>query len=600
MSNQHILEFLEYFIDLPASPQYAVLLNGAWGVGKSHLVDRFMNEQKSRGKSIVYVSLYGVKAADEIDQLLILEVVPALKSPLGKIGSRVAMTWAKKLSLEDAIKQADLTKHVDVDLIVFDDLERAKLSSVEVLGYINRFVEHEKKKVLIVANEAEVDDARGYGRVKEKVIGMTFDVQQNIAEVLDVFASDLPNEPARKFVQNHKEALLTIFEQAKLSNLRVLKQVMWSWDRFFMAVKPDFRVKAGMLVVFKLFVALCAEVRAGRLVAEDLTDRLTKIVAARHDKTANEQNSRIGAAQSRYPELYLHDGVLSDEVLVQVLCEGRIVAATIDQCLGRSEYFIRPEEEPAWQKVWHGVTRPEEEFEAAFQMMEQQFQKGEFSDPGEVLHVFGLRLWSARMGQLKLTTAEVARQCKDYLDALVAAGRILAGSPIDERGLRLQGAFGMGFNEVEAPEFRELCDYYLAAIAEARKARWPIHAKDLMTLMGTDPQAFYPMVCWTSDGRGNTFAGVPVFAAIPTGEFVDAFLALHPAGQRTVLGALKDRYEHGRLEQELGPERAWIVGVHDMLRARAEGMSPIRRFSITNELDRLISPVVARINKIAA
>ena len=74
-----------------------------------------------------------------------------------------------------------------------------------------------------------------------------------------------------------------------------------------------------------------------------------------------------------------------------------------------SQYFIQPEDEPAWQQVWYGTERTEEEFEAAFRLMESQFAAREFDEPGVVLHLFGLRLLCSEIVQLDLSMAANTR-----------------------------------------------------------------------------------------------------------------------------------------------------------------------------------------------
>ena len=43
MQNKHIKEFLNYYIGLP-NPQYAVLLKGKWGSGKTHFINEYKKE----------------------------------------------------------------------------------------------------------------------------------------------------------------------------------------------------------------------------------------------------------------------------------------------------------------------------------------------------------------------------------------------------------------------------------------------------------------------------------------------------------------------------------------------------------------------------
>lgn len=45
---------------------------------------------------------------------------------------------------------------INNSILIFDDLERCDCSINEILGYINSFVEHEKMKVIIVANQEEI------------------------------------------------------------------------------------------------------------------------------------------------------------------------------------------------------------------------------------------------------------------------------------------------------------------------------------------------------------------------------------------------------------------------------------------------------------
>ena len=72
--------------------------------------------------------------------------------------------------------------------------------------------------------------------------------------------------------------------------------------------------------------------------------------------------------------------------------------------------------------------------------------------------------------------------------------------------------------------------------------------------------------------------------------FVAKLLELHPRDFRTVLTAFNGRYETGRLEHHLAPEKPWLRGVYDRLEQEAHSKAPIRRFAIANEIERLIAP----------
>ena len=57
---------------------------------------------------------------------------------------------------------------------MFDDLERASLDINEILGYINNFVEHDNIKVIIIANENEIEDKLNEKNLELKMLTTCF------------------------------------------------------------------------------------------------------------------------------------------------------------------------------------------------------------------------------------------------------------------------------------------------------------------------------------------------------------------------------------------------------------------------------------------
>jgi hypothetical protein len=536
--------------------------------------------------------LSGAKSTDDIDQRIVVAMMPALNTALGKIGGRLVGQLAQTYGLSDLLKAGDIKALASPNLVIFDDLERAVLGPIEVLGYVNQFVEHEGKKAVVIGNESEIKD-RDYIRVREKVIGITFDFQQDVHAALGPFIAELTTEPVRKYVETNKETLLVLFSQSESKNLRVLKQTLWTWDRFYNAIDEELRAKtSSILVVFKLFVALCLEVRSGTLKPEDLRDRVDNIVMGMTTSEGQKKDTPLSKAQRKYPELHLHDPVLTDEVLIEMLCEGKITREKIDNSLRTSEHFVRPEDEPAWRKVWYWINRTGEEFEVAFLRMEELFNERAFIKTGEVMHVFGLRLWLGKIGQLALSRDDIVAQCKLYIDELKESGKLLEGTGEETWSGPYEAAYGLVFSEGNSAEFKALHKYYEESVEAARRQLWPQHAAELIELMSSDVDAFFVKVCWTNDERENTFMVIPVFSAISVNVFVDKLLQLHPREFRTALTALKGRYENGRLQRELALEAAWLTGVYIALKHEAIKCSPIRRFTIENEIGRLIAPLL--------
>jgi hypothetical protein len=179
-------------VSFPHSPGFAVILNGAWGIGKTYLLKRFLEDQRKLGKKCVYVSLYGLDTLDEIDNALLRSIYPLLAMKGTRIAGRVATSISERFGLGALVKELDPKEILDrlgADLYAFDDLERCEAPLNKVLGYINEFVEHDGCKVVIVANEAEIrnTDKEDYLRRREKLIGKTLQVQSEFGKAFDYF-----------------------------------------------------------------------------------------------------------------------------------------------------------------------------------------------------------------------------------------------------------------------------------------------------------------------------------------------------------------------------------------------------------------------------
>ena len=446
---------------------------------------------------------------------------------------------------------------------------------------------------MIIANEEEIHGKENYRRLREKVIGMTFELVDQSAEALTHFISKVEDADARKFLEEEQRTVHSIFEQSQTRNLRILEQSVRAWERVFKVISPSLRSKKkGLRGAAAPVLRTLSEVKAGRIGRDDLTDRVQRVVAGQVSKRDGKEGvgTPMSDAQERHGRIYLHDGVLSDEVLIGVLCEGRIDADAINQALRASEHFNQPDEEPNWQKVWHGFLRDEREFEVAWQGMEKEFEERKFEHPGEALHVFGLRLWAAEIGQLQKAHEVIIKECKDYVDALFAAGRL----PKAKLERLRDTSHGLRYHKADAPEFRDLVAYYEARSAEAYRSTWPSLANDLLADIVSDPEKCHARICWSARLGHSDCADIPVLSVIDVPVFVEKLLSSPPTAQRAILEGLKERYDHGKLDGPLAEERDWIIAVRDQLMSRLRTLSPIRRHSISSDFKRLVTPLIPK------
>lgn len=288
--NKHIQDYLDYYFDGKKNFEYAVLLNGAWGSGKTWFVKKYLEKKEDQGKKICYVSLNGIAKTSLIDEAIFKSIHPILGSKGAKLAGQILKGTLKATvkidldgdsksdgSISGGIPKIELPDYLKINdnfILVFDDLERCELKKEEVLGYINYFVEQEGIKTLIVSNEEEIKDNDEYARKKEKLIGATFSYieDQNLAikSILDEIS-----EVDLKIILNSEIELITqTFNQVGYKNLRAFKQTIFDFERFYKRKyfedKDDSFDSEIFKKVLRAFLILSLENKKGRFDKEVL------------------------------------------------------------------------------------------------------------------------------------------------------------------------------------------------------------------------------------------------------------------------------------------------------------------------------------------
>lgn len=592
--NRHVKEYLAHYVSFPHAPGYAVLLNGPWGIGKTFLVKEFLKGHFEKMSDYVYVSLYGLSTISDFDIALFQAKYPALGWRITKLLKRAGRAAARFFNADLEVEVGEVLDKFNARLYVFDDIERCEAPVNTIMGYINEFVEHHECKVLIIANETEIPNQDDYRKRREKLIGKTLEVQSAFHEALTFFISQIDDDRTKSLFEAKTVEISSIYHQSELNNLRILQQTMWDFERLFSILTDKQRATDDAIVILlRLFFALSFELKAGRIQANDLTSRVDKIVDGMMAHHENAEPTPLMRADGRYPEVELHDTILSDELLGDILVKGVIDGSEIRAFLDRSPYFVVKGGEPPWQTVWHFVERTDEEFADAYERMEEQFAARDFTEIGEILHVFGLRLLLADIGVSNRSRADVAREAKEYVDDMYVQ-KTLQLLPVNEfEHFHFAGYGGLGIHQYDTAEYRELYTYMKETQTKAREDGYPAQAADLLKEMETDPELYFRRLNVTNSDD-NIYYRVPVLASIEPDTFVSTLLNLHPAHQRIVMKAFKTRYENGRLGRELPEEGEWLVVVRDKLAEAAKALPPIGRYRLTRSIEWYIAPALKR------
>ena len=589
--NQHVREYLTYYIGLQRRPRYAVMLSGRWGVGKTHQVKKVLKELQSYSggtvtKPYVLVSLYGLKSPEEIDDAMVAALHPWGDNDGVRIATSVAKALLKhKTGWElPKVKSSDLINRMSTDVFVFDDLERCGMPVTDTFGYINQLVERDGCKVIVLANQDEIKDQAEYLRGKEKLIGKTLEVEPDFDAAFSDFLTDITDQETRTFYQNLPEEIRDVYDQSALKNLRILQQTMWDFERVYKALDQEHRSNDNaMRHLLRLFFALCFECKTGALSPDDFRARSQQSFfdAVSH----NENPSPFTVVAEKYPGLYFYDSILTDEVVTDIFVRGVVDRSAITSSLNASSWFVSVNE-PSWRTVWYSSERADADVQAAATSMIDEFKNRKYKLTGEMLHLFGQMLFLADMSFSGRDRFETLADCKLYVDDLRESLELESPKEPYLDDIRHGSYGGLGFEQNDTVEFRELWQYVGEQRAAAEVDRYPYEAMDLVTLMGSDPTSFVRQITYNNEG-GAQFANRPVLAAADVENFAGTLIGLEPMAFREVLLGLSSRYDMAKLAngRELSEEREWVVNLESALRVKTNALEPFAHDRISKNVE---------------
>lgn len=285
--NERISQYLSHYVENP-DPQYAVMLKGKWGCGKSFFVYNWLKNYRSNYSTEnslvpIYVSLYGLKETSQITRCIDQVLHPFLYSKgaeftkkLFKIAGKIVFKTTLDLNKDDkedisfdaTLDTLSLLSSKDSDivgskLLIFDDLERCLIDMKLLLGYINNFVEHGSCHVIIVGDEAHVKKKNKniLTEFKEKTVGREFEIKPDIDAAITFFLTE--EIPSSEWLKKQKGLILDVFRATGCNNLRILRQCLYDYNVLYSEVRDELLVKGDsfMQSLLASYIAVYCEYR---------------------------------------------------------------------------------------------------------------------------------------------------------------------------------------------------------------------------------------------------------------------------------------------------------------------------------------------------
>ena len=582
--NTPLQEYLNYYVSVD-EPEYAVLVTGAWGVGKTFQVRSCLPKS-----TFYYVSLYGLTTTEAIHEAVLAEMAPNIsqvrKHLPAVVSGLLSIAQLPSLnSLTPGLCNALLRRNVEIDkVLVFDDIERCTVKLSDLLGAINTYIEHHKCKVIIVAHDDEIVGFMSH--MREKIVGHTIRVTPNISAALERFISGHKDCEYRKFILAHKETLVSIFSDSGIASLRSLRSAVNDFRHLYDVLDIEHRQhREAMVELVALFVAFNLEVRADNVNQQHIEDRKSSRI--RHlsrvsiNNAEGEETPPLVTVNSRYADVDLESTLLNDSVLVQMLFEGIYSKSEILGSINNSAYFLKTEEPdtPPWKIIMNFRELDDTLVDRAVDRMREQFVGREVEEPREMLHVFALLMMMSEMGISREPLNYIVSECKRYVDDLFQESRLRPKDWKADRERRPEGYFdGFGYWVMDAyqEEFNDVNVHLGSARKRALERELPRMASELLSELRNDSEQFIRSISQTDEDVGR-FAEFAVLHLIDPKSFVCAWLENAESKLHGVSYALENRYPaRSRLQEE----HEWARNVVDILLELADNTPGFRGLRI--------------------
>ena len=301
-------------------------------LGKTHFwnnkIRKKIESLELSGKryTTIYMSLYGISNLEEISKKIFIETTQLMDKNLRRFMdangqtsipeyAKTGIDMANFFGVTQNGDRVDYGEFFSTDdkVLCFDDLERANVDVIDILGYINNFVEHDHIKTIIICNEKELstklkssnlemktfiatylldkedelnksdkpmvekiqdkiehvfDKANDYERIKEKLIGETFEYAPRFDYIINgILMRYENNADLIRFLRENTGLIISTFNKSGTRNLRILKHALNDFKKIYEMVNKSYpntnhRVMQTMLI---FTIAISFEIKAGKI-----------------------------------------------------------------------------------------------------------------------------------------------------------------------------------------------------------------------------------------------------------------------------------------------------------------------------------------------
>lgn len=510
MTNKHVTNYLNYYIRLE-NPQYAVLLIGKWGCGKTYYIKSFINSlgkiDESENDIVlkpVYISLNGIDEINTINNKIKSEISTFLTKTgdiakivlkgLIKTSLKIDMDWNNDKNNDGSISfNPDLLdifrsrdNHIKGQkILIFDDIERCKIETDKIFGYINSFVEHLECKVILLADEEKLEAKYKnnqsiqditYKDFKEKLIGQTFEISSEITTAVEIFINECEKINNRSNLTNCRDLVINIFNASQKENLRVLRQALLDFYRLTSFIDDSFvnhaRYNEFVKNILAYFLIVYLEFKTGN-------ERIGEFQNTVHSLLTNNKEDSAGKiAERKYNPILEKAGIYNSlyvfpiDNLIQYIEKGYISEQQLNTLLESSTFFLT-DKTPNWEKLWRWRILDDKPFRELRDIVWKDFTRGDIKEPLVVTHIAGTLISLIDEDLLHKNKKFIVTKAKQILN------RICTNDYFKKHNMYGILANAREYNADSSSELKEITDYLYTKLEEGRKYIYDDHVREI-------------------------------------------------------------------------------------------------------------------------